>query len=68
LKVQLWCYGKIDDWASAPRVSLVGNIYDVKRDLNYPPMPVGGWDRDDPLFDQQCAELFEIYNSHLEAE
>lgn len=28
LKVQLWCYGLIDQWKSAPEVWLFGSIYD----------------------------------------
>lgn len=65
LKVQLWCYGQIDKWKSAPKVQLVGAIYELaKYDLNHATQ-IGPWDRNDKSFDAECRQLFERFGGQI---
>ena len=67
LKVQLWCYGKIDNWRAAPDVLLLGSIYHPdKYDMKHS-VPVGPWARSDKAFDAQCRELFELFGGQVSA-
>jgi len=65
LKVQLWCYGRIDAWKSASRVELRGSVYNLpKYGLNHAEA-VGNWHRDDELFDLECRELFHLFGGRV---
>jgi hypothetical protein len=64
LKVQLWCYGKIDKWKSAPKISLLGSIYSPKYDLKHAVF-VGPWHRDDFVFDSESRQLFELFGGKI---
>lgn len=64
LRVQLWCYAKIDKWKNAPRIYLRGSIYSPKYDLKYA-KPVGSWEREDKEFDFECRQLFERFGGRV---
>jgi hypothetical protein len=64
LKVQLWCYGRIDKWKNAKRTRLRGSIYSPKYDLKHA-KPVGSWERDDEVFDSECRQLFELFGGRV---
>lgn len=60
LRAQLWAYSKIDEWANAPEVLLVGEVWGFSADRVFP-RAVVRWSRDDPVLDRNCAELFHAY-------
>jgi hypothetical protein len=65
LKVQLWCYGKIDDWRGAPDVTLAGSIYEPDRyDFSHSTC-VGPWSASDTAFESECRELFELFGGKV---
>ena len=58
LRTQLWCYAKIDRWADAPKIRLVGQVWSpggttLRRTFN--------WCSDSEKFNQECTRLFECY-------
>ena len=58
LRAQLWCYSQIDQWADAPKISLVGQIWspratELRRTLV--------WNKADISFNRPCRELFDCY-------
>lgn len=61
LQAQLWCYGWIDLWRDAPIVYLLGDIW-VPRSGAPVRSPIAPrWNRDDPLLNKQCQELFHLF-------
>jgi hypothetical protein len=64
LKVQLWCYGRIDKWRTARKVLLRGHVYPPQYEFNYA-TPVGQWHRDHETFDTECRQLFESYGGKV---
>jgi hypothetical protein len=62
LKVQLWCYGLIDQWLDAPEVLLNGEIWvDVSRSSK---RTLTRSIRD-PHFHAECCELFELFGGRV---
>jgi hypothetical protein len=65
LKVQLWCYGCIDQWQDAPEVYLLGQIW---RSHNWEltlSRKVPRWRRSDPTFHKECEELFSLFGGQF---
>lgn len=60
LRAQLWAYAQIDDWANAPEVLLVGEIWGFTGTKVYP-RAVRRWVYGEPQFERQNAELFGLY-------
>jgi hypothetical protein len=58
LKVQLWCYGLIDNWRDAPKVLLTGEILNLTDRRYY---PTSTWDSKDPRVHSECEELFNLF-------
>ena len=68
MQVQLWCYGWIDDWATAPEVMLTGHIW-RKVYANFVNSEIyPRFVRSDPGFHARCLELFEIYGGEFVSE
>lgn len=65
MKVQLWCYGWIDDWANAKLVTLVGDIWHKGRNSPRLSETCPRWRRDDPQFHKECLELFKCYGGEF---
>jgi hypothetical protein len=76
LKVQLWCYGWIDDWRDAPNVWLVGQLWGATphrlRGLpmwkySFSRLPLHPmWQRREPVFQSSCAQLFQLYGGTIQ--
>ena len=60
LRAQLWAYSKIDRYINAPKVTLVGEVWDGK-----PPKRRGAvrWSAFDEKFNKENKELFDLYAS-----
>lgn len=70
LRAQLWCYSQIDDWAKAPDVYLVGQLW-----VQEAGQPEGraklfeqfapSWKRSDVRFCLEMQDLFKLYGGQL---
>lgn len=65
LKVQLWCYGWIDQWRDAPEVSLIGQIWKSHNETLDLSRKIPRWERSDPQFHKECEELFNLFGGHF---
>ena len=58
LRTQLWCYAQIDQWADAPKITLVGQVWKpgattLRKTLI--------WDNASRSFQEGCRNLFDAY-------
>lgn len=60
LRAQLWCYGQIDRWVDAPKVTLVSQVWtqlggklSLRKTLR--------WDREDERLNRECEALLDCY-------
>ena len=62
IRAQLWCYSKIDDWSSAPKITLMDEIWrrNAISDVVSPPKNRRIWDQQNFLI-SQFEELFMKY-------
>jgi hypothetical protein len=73
VKAQLWCYGLMDEWRSAPNVYLQARVWrwidprdwrrppEVDAGVQYPGFISEPWRSDDPRVHKECLELFEAF-------
>lgn len=61
LRAQLWAYSHIDKYRSAPKVSLIGEIWGGNKPLTR--RGAISWQRDDEQFNRENEELFALYSS-----
>ena len=58
LRAQLWAYAQIDEWAKAPRVILIGEVWGPH---SLSKRYVHRWEYGNPNFGKQNAELFDLF-------
>lgn len=68
VRAQLWCYAWIDDWADAPKITLMDEIWrrNATTAQPVPPRVRRFWDRRDELFQRENEELFLKYGGRIE--
>jgi hypothetical protein len=64
LKVQLWCYSRIDKWKNTPIIRMIGSIHHPRYELKHS-TPVGPWLRGEQPFEDECRQLFEIFGGEV---
>ncbi len=66
LRAQLWAYGHIDDWANAPIINLVGEVWGFTSTRVFLSKVIR-WDLDDPTFYGHNEKLFMIYAEQMKS-
>ena len=65
LRAQLWAYGHIKEWATAPEILLAGEVWSnqfsepIRRQTYF-------WNSNDKLLNEECLELFTAYGGKFE--
>jgi hypothetical protein len=66
LRVQLWCYGHIDEYRSFDVVRLCAGFYHPFKDPSQKPQLLkSDWRRGGEPFESQCRTLFELYGGKV---
>ena len=64
LRAQLWAYGKIDEYAGTPGITLVGEVWGYAIGMHDGVIRKRAslmWRADDPVFEGANRNLFEVY-------
>lgn len=67
IKAQLWCYSWINEWANAPKITLMAEVW-RRNYTTGEPSPLKEkpfWDREDEMW-QDYERLFHLYGGHIE--